>query len=75
MNGLAAGQWLDCPLVNTGYWVAQSFIGLKERICPLPAAKELLRGIDWRVLCQATAASRSLSKHEVAINLAAASSA
>ena len=35
-------------------------------------AKELLRGIDWSDVCRATAGSRSLSKHEVAVKLSAA---
>ena len=39
-----------------------------------PDAKDLLRGIDWRAFCQATAGSRSLSKHEIAVKLAAADS-
>ena len=37
-----------------------------------PEAPELLRGIDWSGVCQATAGSRSLSKHEIAVKLAAA---
>ena len=32
-------------------------------------AKELLRAIDWSEVCRATAGSRSLSKHEVAVGL------
>ncbi len=32
-------------------------------------AKELLRGIDWSDVCRATAGSRSLSKHEMAVKL------
>ena len=32
-------------------------------------AKELLRSIDWSDVCRATAGSRSLSKHEVAVKL------
>ena len=35
-----------------------------------PDAQELLRDIDWRAVCQATAGSRSLSKHEIAVKLA-----
>ena len=37
-----------------------------------PDARQLLRSIDWSDVCRATAGSRSLSKHEVAVKLAAA---
>ena len=33
-------------------------------------ARQLLRSIDWREVCRATAGSRSLSKHEVAVKMA-----
>lgn len=37
-----------------------------------PDARQLLRSIDWSEVCRATAGSRSLSKHEIAVKLAGA---
>ena len=37
-----------------------------------PDAKKLLQSIDWSQICQSTAGSRSLSKHEVAAGLSTA---